>query len=77
MSDIAGGKTMGVDFERENYQFLKELSLAPENLGCYGGGVWRANGPTVTSVNPSDNEVNSSRVSDPTCSFFAFVYKST
>ena len=39
--------------------------------------MWRANGPTVVSVNPSDNEVNSSWVSDPICSFFAFVYKST
>jgi len=47
---------MGVKFEREDYQFLTELGLAPENLGCYGGGAWRANGPTVTSVNPSDNK---------------------
>lgn len=48
---------MGVEFEREDYLFLNELGISPENLGCYGGGVWRANGPTVTSVNPSDNKV--------------------
>lgn len=47
---------MGVKFERVDYQFLTELGLAPENLGCYGGGAWQANGPTVTSVNPSDNK---------------------
>jgi hypothetical protein len=48
---------MGVEFERDDYRFLAELGLAAENLGCYGGGVWRANGPTVTSINPSDNKV--------------------
>jgi len=48
---------MGVEFERDDYRFLTELGLAPENLGCYGGGAWRANGPTVTSINPSDNKV--------------------
>ena len=39
--------------------------------------MWQANGSIVTFVNPSNNEVNNSWVSDLTCSFFAFVYKST
>lgn len=52
---------MGAEFERDDYRFLEELGLAPENLGCYGGGVWRANGPTVTSINPSDNKVHQLR----------------
>ncbi len=49
---------MGVGFEREDYQFLKELGLAPHNLGCFSGGIWKGNGPIITSVNPSDNKVH-------------------
>eukprot|EP01018_Ginkgo_biloba_P008093 Gb_24757 [translate_table: standard] len=47
---------MGVDFERSEHQFLKELGLQPHNLGCYGNGVWKGNGVSVTSVNPANNQ---------------------
>lgn len=48
---------MGIDFEeRPEYQFLRKLGLQTCNLGCYGGGAWRGNGPTITSVNPSTNK---------------------
>ncbi len=54
---IHKNEAMGVGFEREDYQFLKELGLAPHNLGCFSGGIWKGNGPIITSVNPSDNKV--------------------
>lgn len=63
-------RAMGVEFERDDYVFLTELGLKPENLGCYGGGVWRGNGPTATSVNPSDN-----KVCKFTSLFYFFFYK--
>eukprot|EP00249_Psilotum_nudum_P009070 c21688_g1_i1 orf=309-1844(+) len=47
---------MGMDFERPEYEFLKELGLQPRNLGCYGDGVWRGNGSSVTSINPANNK---------------------
>eukprot|EP00252_Welwitschia_mirabilis_P011671 TRINITY_DN2600_c0_g1_i1.p1 TRINITY_DN2600_c0_g1~~TRINITY_DN2600_c0_g1_i1.p1 ORF type:complete len:511 (-),score=86.03 TRINITY_DN2600_c0_g1_i1:188-1720(-) len=47
---------MGSDFQRSEYQFLRELGLEPHNMGCYVNGVWKANGKTITSVNPSNNQ---------------------
>ncbi|KAJ7564458.1 hypothetical protein O6H91_02G018200 [Diphasiastrum complanatum] len=47
---------MGLDIERPEYQFLKQLGLKSCNLGCYGGGVWRGSGPTVTSFSPATNQ---------------------
>lgn len=47
---------MGADFVRNEYQFLKGLGLHSHNLGCYGNGIWKGSGNTVTSVNPSNNQ---------------------
>ncbi|CAN6478710.1 unnamed protein product [Victoria cruziana] len=47
---------MASNFGKKEYQFLRELGLAPRNLGCYGGGVWMGHGPIVTSVNPANNQ---------------------
>lgn len=71
-NEWAAQRAMGVEFERDDYVFLTELGLKPENLGCYGGGVWRGNGPTATSVNPSDNKVCKI---NSLFSFYFFFYK--
>ncbi|KAF3783717.1 Aldehyde dehydrogenase family 7 member B4 [Nymphaea thermarum] len=47
---------MAPNFAKKEYQFLRELGLAARNQGCYGSGVWRGHGPTVTSVNPANNQ---------------------
>lgn len=47
---------MTSSFGRSEYEFLKELGLQPHNLGCYGNGVWKGSGNTVTSVNPANNQ---------------------
>lgn len=44
------------DFELPEYQFLQKLGLQSSNRGCFGGGVWRGNGPSVTSFNPTNNK---------------------
>ncbi|KAL7113998.1 hypothetical protein ACP275_04G094100 [Erythranthe tilingii] len=46
-----------MSFGRKDYEFLKEIGLGPQNLGCYVNGVWLGNGPVVSSVNPADNQV--------------------
>ena len=38
------------------YPFLKELGLGEDNVGCFDGKKWEANGPMHTAVNPSTNE---------------------
>ncbi|KAA8541624.1 hypothetical protein F0562_022776 [Nyssa sinensis] len=38
------------------YEILKEIGLGPRNLGCYVNGVWKGNGPVVSSVNPANNQ---------------------
>ncbi|KAG8380171.1 hypothetical protein BUALT_Bualt07G0165800 [Buddleja alternifolia] len=45
-----------MNFEKKNYEFLKEIALGPRNLGCYVGGVWQGNGPVISTVNPADNQ---------------------
>lgn len=38
------------------YPFLAELGLAEDNIGCYDGSTWAANGDVVTSYNPADGK---------------------
>lgn len=44
-------------FSKKEYEFLKELGLDSENLGGYINGKWKASGPVISTVNPSDNKV--------------------
>jgi hypothetical protein len=48
---------MGLDFESPENKFLTTLGLEAHNIGSYVNGKWKANGPTVTSVNPSTGKV--------------------
>jgi aldehyde dehydrogenase family 7 protein A1 len=48
---------MGLDFESSENKFLTTLGLEAHNIGSYVNGKWKANGPTVTSVNPSTGKV--------------------
>ncbi|RVX05510.1 Aldehyde dehydrogenase family 7 member A1 [Vitis vinifera] len=47
-----------MSFERKEYQFLAEIGVGPANPGCYINGEWKARGPLVSSVNPSNNQVS-------------------
>lgn len=40
------------------YGFLKEIGLGSENLGGYINGKWKASGPVISTVNPSNNQVD-------------------
>ena len=55
---VAFEKEMG--FEKNEYEFLKEIGLGLENLGGYVNGKWRASGPLTSTVNPSNNQVSPS-----------------
>lgn len=46
-------RKMGLDFESPDYKFLTTLGLKVHNAGCFVGGQWKANGPTVSSINPT------------------------
>ncbi|CAK8532044.1 unnamed protein product [Lathyrus sativus] len=46
---------MGSD--SNNLGFFKEIGLGANNIGSFINGKWKANGPTVDSVNPSTNQV--------------------
>ncbi|KAK2651911.1 hypothetical protein Ddye_011767 [Dipteronia dyeriana] len=43
-------------FAKKEYEFLSEIGLSSENLGCYVNGKLKANGPVVSSVNPANNQ---------------------
>ncbi|KAH7565596.1 hypothetical protein JRO89_XS09G0232200 [Xanthoceras sorbifolium] len=43
-------------FAKKEHEFLSEIGLIPENLGCYVNGTWKAHGPVVSSVNPANNQ---------------------
>ncbi|KAK3220280.1 hypothetical protein Dsin_014250 [Dipteronia sinensis] len=43
-------------FAKKEYEFLSEIGLSSENLGCYVNGKSKANGPVVSSVNPANNQ---------------------
>lgn len=47
---------MGSD--NTNLEFLKEIGLGSSNIGSYINGQWKATGSSVTSVNPSNNQVH-------------------
>ncbi|CAI9757717.1 unnamed protein product [Fraxinus pennsylvanica] len=42
---------------KNEYEFLKEIGLGSQNLGCYINGVWHGNGPVISSVNPANNQI--------------------
>lgn len=48
---------MGSD-NHQNLEFLKEIGLGSSNIGSYINGQWKATGSSVTSVNPSNNQVH-------------------
>jgi hypothetical protein len=43
--------------ESNNLEFLKEIGLGSTNIGSFINGQWKATGSSVTSVNPSTNQV--------------------
>lgn len=43
--------------ESTNLDFLKEIGLGSSNIGGFVNGQWKATGSSVTSVNPSTNQV--------------------
>ncbi|KAK7817028.1 aldehyde dehydrogenase family 7 member a1 [Quercus suber] len=43
-------------FTKKEYEFLGEIGVGPDNLGGYVDGKWKATGPVVSSVNPSNNQ---------------------
>nr|XP_004235550.1 aldehyde dehydrogenase family 7 member B4 [Solanum lycopersicum]XP_010318473.1 aldehyde dehydrogenase family 7 member B4 [Solanum lycopersicum] len=45
------------NFTMEEYEFLKELGIGPQNLGCYVNGTWKATGPVISTVNPASNQI--------------------
>ncbi|XP_052183201.1 aldehyde dehydrogenase family 7 member B4 [Diospyros lotus] len=45
-----------MSFAKKEYEFLKEIGIEPRNLGCYVNGSWKGSGPTISSVNPANNQ---------------------
>lgn len=45
-----------MSFSKGEYEFLKEIGIAPTNLGCHVNGAWKGSGPLVTSLNPANNQ---------------------
>ncbi|XP_019190386.1 PREDICTED: aldehyde dehydrogenase family 7 member B4-like [Ipomoea nil] len=43
-------------FITREHEFLKEIGIGPTNLSCYVNGAWKASGPTVSTVNPANND---------------------
>jgi hypothetical protein len=61
-------------FAQKEHQFLTELGLAPRNPGAFACGAWGGSGPTVTSTNPTNNQVRLPRpVPLGTCPFFLWI----
>lgn len=46
-----------MEFAKQEYEFLSEIGLSPETPGCFVNGKWKAHGPTVSSINPANNQV--------------------
>ena len=44
-------------FAKKEYEFLGEIGIEARNPGCFVNGVWKGNGPLVSSLNPSTNQV--------------------
>ncbi|KAL9460754.1 hypothetical protein AB3S75_003875 [Citrus x aurantiifolia] len=45
-----------MEFAKQEYEFLSEIGLSPETPGCFVNGKWKAHGPTVSSINPANNQ---------------------
>ncbi|KAL9228505.1 hypothetical protein vseg_004081 [Gypsophila vaccaria] len=43
-------------FGKKEYEFLKEIEIGENNLGCFIAGKWKANGSTISTVNPATNQ---------------------
>ncbi|BFG39591.1 hypothetical protein CerSpe_258650 [Prunus speciosa] len=43
-------------FAKKEYEFLSEIGLGPENPGGFINGKWKASGPVISTVNPSNNQ---------------------
>ncbi|BBH08207.1 aldehyde dehydrogenase 7B4 [Prunus dulcis] len=43
-------------FAKKEYEFLSEIGLGPENPGGFINGNWKASGPVISTVNPSNNQ---------------------
>lgn len=44
-------------FAKKEYEFLSKIGLGPENPGGFINGKWKASGPVISTVNPSNNQV--------------------
>ena len=51
------GNCREMGFTKKEYEFLAEIGVGPENLGGYVNGKWKASGPVISTVNPSNNQV--------------------
>nr|GMC94567.1 probable E3 ubiquitin ligase SUD1 isoform X1 [Ipomoea batatas] len=45
-----------MSFAKREHEFLKEIGIGTGNLGRYAKGAWKASGPTISTVNPANNE---------------------
>ncbi|KAM1155849.1 hypothetical protein ACFX2B_026436 [Malus domestica] len=43
-------------FSKKEHEFLSAIGLAPENLGGFINGNWKASGPVISTVTPSNNQ---------------------
>ncbi|RXI06186.1 hypothetical protein DVH24_018228 [Malus domestica] len=43
-------------FAKKEHEFLSAIGLAPENLGGFINGNWKASGPVISTVTPSNNQ---------------------
>ncbi|PQQ04687.1 aldehyde dehydrogenase family 7 member A1 [Prunus yedoensis var. nudiflora] len=43
-------------FAKKEYEFLSEIGLGPDNPGGFINGKWKASGPVISTVNPSNNQ---------------------
>ena len=62
-------------FTKKEYEFLGEIGVGLDNLGGYVDGKWKATGPVVSSVNPSNNQVWFCLTHQILENFFIFHYK--
>ncbi|XP_031131798.1 aldehyde dehydrogenase family 7 member B4-like [Ipomoea triloba] len=58
-----------MSFAKREYEFLREVGIGPRNFGCYVNSAWRAIGPTVYTVNPSNNQAIADVVEASICDY--------
>ena len=46
-----------MSFYTKEHEFLGEIGLGPTNVGCFMNGMWKASGSEVSSLNPSNKQV--------------------